>query len=78
MAIAAGAITQLLSIPVEIEDISAAEGQVLAAPWVVMFVNWILFKIFLYPYCSPTSLELRCKSMRSETEGNLSDKLIFP
>lgn len=55
----------------------AADGQVLVALWVVMFMNWILFKILLYPYCSPPSLELRCKSMRSETESNLSDKLIF-
>lgn len=56
----------------------SAKSQVLVAPWVFMLMNWILFKILFDPYCSPLSLELVYESMRSETEGNLSDKLIGP
>lgn len=67
----------LLPIPVGIVDTGAAGGQVLAAKWVFVLVNWIVFKILFVSYCSPLTLRLGCESMRSETEGNLNDKLIF-
>lgn len=82
--IAAGTRTQLLPIPVEVVDIHAAEGQVLAVPWVVMFMNCILFKILFYPYCFPPSLELEYESIevyrrQSEWQTDLSvESLPFP
>lgn len=52
-----------VSHPMESMDTDAAKGQVLAASWVFMLVNCILFENILFVYCSPLTLGLEYDSM---------------